>query len=154
GRSLRGHVVVPLPAGEPITSWRDRRSSDVRPTTLSGRSITSPAVTSIDARAHANFVGWTRFLCRLDRGALFEHPAITGFRGPPDSPSSRIALRTDPPAGAASYVQALDEFLFSHGKTACTWVRIDTDDDLNTALLDRGFQEFAQTPEMVRERAL
>jgi ribosomal protein S18 acetylase RimI-like enzyme len=111
-------------------------------------------VTSLDARAHANFTGWTQFLCRLEGGELFEQPGIIGFRGPTDFPSSRIALRTDPPATADAYVQALDEQLFAHGKTACTWARIDVDDDLNTALLDRGFQEFAQTPEMVCEHVL
>jgi hypothetical protein len=111
-------------------------------------------VTSIDDRAHANFCGWVRFLCRLEGGKLFEPPGIIGFCGPTDFPSSRIALRTDPPSPADAYVQALDDFLFAHGKTACTWVRIGADDDLNTALLDRGFQEFAQTPEMVCEHAL
>jgi ribosomal protein S18 acetylase RimI-like enzyme len=111
-------------------------------------------VTSIDARAHANFTGWTRFLCRLEGGELFEQPGIIGFRGPTDFPSARIALPTDPRAGADAYVSALDEFLFAHGKTACTWVRIGADDDLNTALLERGLREFSQTPEMVCEHVL
>ena len=126
----------------------------MRPRTLSGRWITSPAVTSIDARAHANFTGWVRFLCRLEGGELFEQPGVVCFRGPTDFPSSRISLRTDPAASADAYVSALDENLFAHGKTACTWVRIDADADLSEALLARGFREFGTTPEMVCEGAL
>ena len=109
----------------------------------------------LDARAHANLVGFVRVLGRLDGGAAeLDEPGIFAIRGRTDFPTTRIALRQgDVTLAPADFVDRACGFLFDGGKTGCLYARTD-DRALCEELTARGFVEYSTSPEMVCEARL
>lgn len=110
-----------------------------------------------DDDAHRNFVGFNRFLGRLDPGARELDDVEQGVRavaGTADWPSSRVALRSGPGLEGAAWVERADGFLRAHGSAACVFARVDADADLVEPLLAAGYQEWSTTPEMICRAAL
>ena len=112
-------------------------------------------MTSLEYRAHQNLVDFNRFLGRLEADAqVLDAGGVVAIRGAADFPSARTAVRANNEVTAAEFVSALEGFLFSDGKTACVSARVGADDDVTDALTGLGFQEYAQTPEMVCDARL
>lgn len=110
---------------------------------------------TLDDRAHDNLCAFTRFLARLDPASdLLDEGGVVAVAGPIDFPSTRSAVRSDPASPADAWVATLTAFLDRHGTTGCVFARVGADDDLHERLTARGFQEWAQTPEMVCEHPL
>jgi ribosomal protein S18 acetylase RimI-like enzyme len=111
-------------------------------------------VDALADRAHANLCAYTRWTHRLSpAGRLLDRDGIVAVTTPVDWPSCRLAVRANDDLTATAWIDAAGEFLFADGKTACIFARDDTDDDLLSELLERGFAEFASSPEMVCETA-
>ena len=105
--------------------------------------------------AHRNLCDFTRFHARLAPGtALLDESGVVAVAASADFPAARSAVRSDPSASAQTCGDALIAFFDEHGKTGCAFVRLGADDDLNDELAQRGFQEWAQTPEMICEQRL
>ncbi|HSO95691.1 MAG TPA: GNAT family N-acetyltransferase [Acidimicrobiia bacterium] len=120
-------------------------------------SVASPAgePPTIDDRAHDNLCAFTRFQARLDPGSeLLDDGGVVAVAGSIDFPSTRSAVRSASSLPADAWVDTLTAFLDRHGKTGCVFARVGADDDLHERLTPRGFQEWAQTPEMVCEQPL
>jgi GNAT superfamily N-acetyltransferase len=112
-------------------------------------------VTSLEARAHRNLVDFNRFLGRLEPAAqVLDAGGVVAVRGVADFPSTRVAVRASNDFPAGDFVAEIQRFLLSDGKSACVSARIGADDDITAALVELGFQEYAQTPEMVCEARL
>ena len=112
-------------------------------------------MTSLEDRAHRNLVDFNRFLGRLEPAArVLDEGGVVAVRGAADFPSTRTAVRAADELPAGDFVAAIEEFLFSEGNTACVSARVGPDDDITAALAGLGFEEFAQTPEMVCESRL
>jgi ribosomal protein S18 acetylase RimI-like enzyme len=112
-------------------------------------------VPTVDERAHNNFCNWTRWTAGLHpESAMLDESGMLALAGPIDFPSSRTAIRWDRSLTAEEWVDNVDAFLTARGKTACVHARVGADDDLAALLLERGFREWATTPEMVCEHAL
>ena len=111
---------------------------------------------AVEERAHVNFCDYLRWTSRLDPGAaiLDEHGIVATRVGTSDFPTSRTAIRADRSLPAEEWVDRVDAFLAAGGKTACVNARVDVDDDITDLLLERGFREWATSPEMVCEHAL
>jgi ribosomal protein S18 acetylase RimI-like enzyme len=111
-------------------------------------------MSTLDARAHANLVEFTRFLGELEGEATFvDEPGIFAMRGATDFPSSRVAIRQGESIPPAVFADRVDDFLLDAGKTACVYVRTD-DRRLHDELTGRGFVEYSTSPEMVCEQRL
>jgi ribosomal protein S18 acetylase RimI-like enzyme len=127
----------------------------VRPRTLAGEVDKVAGVATLEQRAHANLADFTRLLGRLQpKAEMLDQRGVVAVRGRDDFPSARMALRADDDISADDFASAIDQFLLAEGKTACVSSRVGADDDLTTKLLDAGFQEYGQTPEMVCESRL
>lgn len=112
-------------------------------------------VSTVEERAHRNLCDFTRFTARLDRGGrVFDEGGVVALIGSADWPSSRTAVRSDHVVSASAWVDAVRAVFDAHGKTGCVFARVGVDDDLGDELVARGFTEWAQTPEMVCDRAL
>lgn len=112
-------------------------------------------MTSLEERAHQNLCGLTRWNARLDPDAVtLDESGIVAVVGAPDFPTSRTAVRSDRSLPAEKWVDVVDAFFASRGKTACVNARIGADDDITHGLLDCGFREWSTSPEMVCEYAL
>lgn len=110
---------------------------------------------NLDAVAHANLVGFTRWSTRLAPDApVLDDPDALAVALPNDWPSNRLALRvvgSNGTANPATWADRVDGFLMQHGRTACVFTRIGPDDDLVEPLTARGYQEWAQSPEQICE---
>jgi ribosomal protein S18 acetylase RimI-like enzyme len=107
-------------------------------------------MTDVAARAHQNLGDFTRFHARLDPGSvLLDSDGVVAVAGTAGFATARTGVRSDPPADAAAAAEAMTAFFDVHGGGGFTWQRIDADDDLAELLIERGFQELAQSPEMV-----
>jgi GNAT superfamily N-acetyltransferase len=112
-------------------------------------------VTSLDDRAHQNLVDFNRFLGRLEPEAqVLDSGGVVAVRGAADFPSARVAVRASDDLPAGDFVAEIQRFLLAEGKCACISARIGADDDITAALVELGFQEYGQTPEMVCEARL
>jgi ribosomal protein S18 acetylase RimI-like enzyme len=112
-------------------------------------------VSALEERAHQNFCDYLRWNGRLDPGAAtLDESGILAVRGTSDFPTSRSAIRSDLSLPAEKWVDVVDSFFASGGKTACVNARVGPDDDITAHLLERGFREWATSPEMVCEHAL
>jgi ribosomal protein S18 acetylase RimI-like enzyme len=110
-------------------------------------------MTTIDARAHENLCGFTRFQARLHGAEILDEPGILAFRGEVDFPATRLAIRSGPPSTAVDFADAATDFLLGVGQTAAVFVR-DTDTELHAELTARGFAEYSRSPEMVCDAPL
>jgi ribosomal protein S18 acetylase RimI-like enzyme len=112
-------------------------------------------VNAIDAQAHENLGGFLRFLGELDAGAqMLDEPGVLALRGATDFPSARVAIRHGELLAADAFAHRVCDFLLRDGKTACVFVRADVDTELYQELINRGFIEYARSPEMVCEDRL
>jgi len=112
-------------------------------------------VASVEERAHSNLCNWTRWSGRLDpRTETIDESGIVAFSGPTDFPTARTAIRSDLSIAPDEWAETVDTFFSARGKTACVYTRVDSDDDLTKHLVDRGFREWATTPEMACEHEL
>jgi ribosomal protein S18 acetylase RimI-like enzyme len=112
-------------------------------------------VATLDAQAHDNLCDFTRFMARLEPGTpVLDADGVIAVFGRADWPSARIAVRTDDAAPAGQVVDAVERFLLTDGKCACVFLRIGPDDDIAPLLSARGFNEYANSPEMVCEARL
>src|SRR6476646_7299892 len=110
--------------------------------------------TVIEARAHANLVGFVGFLGRLDGSPpVLDEPGVYAFRGDTDFPSTRIAIPQGDRLAPRAFADRACDFLFDGGKTACVYVRTD-DQELHDEMTGRGFVEYSTSPEMVCETHL
>jgi hypothetical protein len=107
----------------------------------------------VAALAHRNLADFTRFVSRLERGAtLHDANGLVAASGPGSFPSSRQAVRLDDSLPATDAAAGLVEFY--DGRAGTAYTRVGADDEFTEELLARGFQEWAQTPEMICEHAL
>ena len=110
---------------------------------------------SVDERAHRNLCDFTRFCARLDRGsALVDEYGVVAAIGPADFPTARMAVRANDDLAPDAWAETVTELFATHGKTGCVFTRVGVDDPVTTELANRGFREWAQTPEMVCEQVL
>lgn len=109
----------------------------------------------VDLLAHRNLCDFTRFVARLERGAtVLEEHGVIAASGPGSFPTARQAVRADASAPGAEAAAAVAAFFDANGRTGAAFARVGTDDDFADALKPHGFQEWAQTPEMVCDRPL
>ncbi len=109
---------------------------------------------NVDHLAHRNLGDFTRFVARLERGAvLFDDAGIVAAAGPGTFPTARQAVRTAP-GDADEQADAIVGFYDTRGHAGTAFTRVGADDDLTQALAARGFDEWAQTPEMVCDAVL
>lgn len=121
--------------------------------------MTEPAsaleVAVVAERAHRNLCDMTRWNARIDPGAAtIDESGVIAMAGSPDFPTARCAIRSDSSLPAAEWVDVVDRFFATRGKTASVSARVGVDDDINELLLERGFREWATSPEMVCEHPL
>jgi len=108
----------------------------------------------VGQRAHGNFADWIRWIAESEAGAeRIDEAGVLAIAGTVDFPTSRTSLRTDCSLPAPAWAETVGTFFSTRGKTACVHARIGADDDLTSALLERGFREWSTTPEMVCEKA-
>ncbi len=74
--------------------------------------------------------------------------------GPTDFPTGRQAIRLNNELDPATWAATVNDLFAAHGKTGCVFARVGADDAVRDELVERGFQEWAQTPEMVCDRPL
>jgi hypothetical protein len=109
-------------------------------------------MTDVAARAHANLGNFTRFHARLNRGSLLlDEGGVIAVGG---IPGFATGVRSDPVVDAPASADTLTTFIEAHGGGALLWMRVGADDDLSAELIERGFQELAQSPEMICEGPL
>ncbi|MGQ0825633.1 MAG: GNAT family N-acetyltransferase [Actinomycetota bacterium] len=107
-------------------------------------------MTALEARAHENLCAFIAWTARLDPAAhVIDRDGVVGVSTLPDWPSGRTLVRRSSELNAAAWADAAEAFAFADGKTACAFARIGTDDDIIAVLTERGFAEYATTPEMV-----
>jgi ribosomal protein S18 acetylase RimI-like enzyme len=110
-------------------------------------------VTDTSSLAHRNLADFTRFVGGLERGAaVLDEGGVVAAAGPGSFPTARQAVRLAGPAAAAA--DAIVAFYDAHGRSGTVFTRVGDDDDLTDALKTHGFNEWAQTPEMVCEQTL
>lgn len=109
----------------------------------------------VDALAHRNLGDFTRFVTRLEPGStVFEQHGVIAASGPGSFPTARQGIRADASTPGTEAAAAIAEFYDANGGTGTAFARVGIDDDFTDALATHGFQEWAQTPEMVCDRAL
>jgi ribosomal protein S18 acetylase RimI-like enzyme len=108
---------------------------------------------TIEQRAHANLVGFTRVQARLHGAEVLDEPGVFAFRGEVDFPAARLAIRTGSIIEPTEAADAICDFLLGSGTTAAVFVQ-DTDTGLHAELTRRGFIDFSQAPEMVCDARL
>ena len=109
----------------------------------------------VAALAHRNLGDFTRFVARLEPGAtVLEAHGVIAASGPGSFPTARQAIRADMSTPGTEAAAAIAEFYDAHGRTGTAFARVGVDDDFTDALVTHGFQEWAQTPEMVCDRPL
>lgn len=110
---------------------------------------------SDSSRAHRNLGDFTRFVAQLEHGAtLLDAKGVVAASGPGSFPSARQGIRLDAGTPGAEAADAIVAFYDANGRTGTAFARVGTDDDFTDALTSRGFQEWAQTPEMVCDHPL
>jgi hypothetical protein len=108
-----------------------------------------------DTLAHRNLCDFTRFVARLERRAtLLDERGVVAASGPGSFPTARQAIRADASTPGTEAAAAVIEFFDANGRTGTAFARVGVDDDFTDALTRAGFTEWAQTPEMVCDRAL
>ena len=85
---------------------------------------------------------------------MLDSGGIVAVRGAADFPSARRRACDPTNSRAGDFVAEIQRFLLAEGKSACVSARIGADDDITAALVELGFQEYGQTPEMVCEARL
>jgi hypothetical protein len=104
--------------------------------------------------AHRNLADFTRFVAGLEHGAVvLDRGGVVAAAGPGEFPTARQAVRTE--AGdTEAQADAIAAFYDAHGRSGTVFARVDADDDFTEALTARGFNEWAQTPEMICDTLL
>jgi ribosomal protein S18 acetylase RimI-like enzyme len=112
-------------------------------------------VDDIDASAHQNLVGFTRWMARLEPDPpVLDADGVLVVVGETDWPSSRVGVRWADDLGAAGWADAADGFLRRHGEFGCIFARDGADDELSEVLIERGYTQYGTSPEMVRTERL
>jgi ribosomal protein S18 acetylase RimI-like enzyme len=102
------------------------------------------------AQAHHNLLEYGRWTIGLDDGAhLLDADGVLALAFSYDWPSTRQAVCSDDAVPAERWVSAGDDFLAAHGTMACVFVREGVDDEAESLLLSRGYQEHGRVPSML-----
>jgi ribosomal protein S18 acetylase RimI-like enzyme len=104
--------------------------------------------------AHRNLGDFVRFLVRLQGGDLCDEQGVVAAGGGPDHPATRTVVRSSTELAPDAWAAVVDEFLGARGSSGCVFARVGTDDELVAPLEARGFQEWANSPEMARTEVL
>jgi ribosomal protein S18 acetylase RimI-like enzyme len=101
-------------------------------------------------QAHENFIAFNRWRAVNEECDVFDADGVLATAGATDHPAARGGILTRPGASP----RPAHDFLMARGNTAIIYPQIDRDEAATAELLELGYQEYAQTPEMVCEAVL